>query len=321
WELVVMAIVFGSADAFFYPASTAIVPEIVPSELLTDASALSFSTSMTAQSLAGPALGGLFAGVIGIGGSLLFDAGTFVASIIALTIMGSLPARTSGEGERPSIVGEVMDGLRYTFQRQQRWLSVSIVAASLANFAAMSPQALLIPLLVRRVLHGSAIGLGLVFAGEGLGGTLGAVLAARFKPTRRRILWMWVAWAAAGGAIAAVGFAPDLVVVGALLFLGSGLLLYGSTIWSPLMQELVPRELLGRASSVDWLFSLSLSPVGVLIAGVLAGGIGVRATIVIGGSTAMLAGFAIVVPGVRDPDRGPAALGGALPASEEPGSG
>ena len=34
WELVVMCAVFGTADAFFYPASTAVVPEILPVELL-----------------------------------------------------------------------------------------------------------------------------------------------------------------------------------------------------------------------------------------------------------------------------------------------
>jgi hypothetical protein len=69
------------------------------------------------------------------------------------------------------------------------------------------------------------------------------------------------------------------------------------------MQELVPPELLGRASSVDWLMSLSLSPLGVIVGGAAAGVIGTRMTMVIGGGiSACLIGI-LFVPGVRDPER------------------
>jgi MFS family permease len=59
WELVVMSVLFGAADALFYPASTAVVPEILPAELLVQGSALNASSHTAAQALIGPALGGL----------------------------------------------------------------------------------------------------------------------------------------------------------------------------------------------------------------------------------------------------------------------
>lgn len=82
-----------------------------------------------------------------------------------------------------------------------------------------------------------------------------------------------------------------------------GLLMYGNVLWSPLMQELVPPALLGRASSVDWLVSLGLSPLGILVGGAAAGLIGTRTTMLIGACIAMLTCGVLFVPGVRDPER------------------
>lgn len=91
--------------------------------------------------------------------------------------------------------------------------------------------------------------------------------------------------------------------MGALAACVSFLLFYGTTQWTTLMQTLVPRHLLGRVSSVDWLFSLALSPIGALMAGVLAGAIGTRTTLLLGGGLATAVGACLFVPGVRDPER------------------
>jgi hypothetical protein len=55
---------------------------------------------------------------------------------------------------------------------------------------------------------------------------------------------------------------------------------------------------------VDWLVSLSLSPLGVLVGGAAAGVIGIRATMLIGGCVALVLCAILFVPGVRDPERG-----------------
>jgi hypothetical protein len=69
------------------------------------------------------------------------------------------------------------------------------------------------------------------------------------------------------------------------------------------MQAAVPARMLGRASSVDWLFSSCLSPLGVLFAGALSGSIGARATVLVGAGLSALACLVVFVPGVRDPER------------------
>ena len=129
-------------------------------------------------------------------------------------------------------------------------------------------------------------------------------------------------WATGAVALTGIGLAPNVFVVAALGAVAFGLLQYGSMIWQTMMQELVPSEMLGRASSVDWLFSLSLSPLGILVAGVAAETIGVRPTIVAGGLIAAFMGLVLFLPGVRDPERGPLArttAGGPLSPSVDPG--
>jgi len=186
---------------------------------------------------------------------------------------------------------------------RQRWLWFGILAVGVGNFAGFSPIAVTIPLLVRDVLHQGPVAYGATFAAAGAGGLAAAVLAGRFGSPKRRIAAIWAAWATAALALAGVGVAPDVYVVaacGALTFFG---VVYGNLLWGALMQSAVPAGLLGRASSVDWLFSICLSPLGVLFAGALAGPIGVRQTILLGAGLALVSCLVVFVPGVRDPDR------------------
>ena len=119
---------------------------------------------------------------------------------------------------------------------------------------------------------------------------------------------MWGGWATAAVAMTLIGLAPDAFAVAALGAVAFGLLQYGSMIWQSMMQEIVPAEMLGRASSVDWMFSLCLSPIGILVAGVAAVAIGVRTTIVAGGLIGAAMALVVFRPvcGTRSADGSPA---------------
>jgi hypothetical protein len=74
------------------------------------------------------------------------------------------------------------------------------------------------------------------------------------------------------------------------------------------MQQQVPAEKLGRVSSIDYLVSFALSPIGLIAAGATAAAIGVRTTLLIGGAITALTTLIPLIPGVQDPDRRPAPL-------------
>jgi DHA3 family tetracycline resistance protein-like MFS transporter len=297
-ELVLFSAVVGIGDAFFYPAYRAIMPELVPAELLTQANAFNSASRTAGNSFAGPALGGVIVAVAGTGAAFAVDAGTFAVSAGCLVLMSHVPApQASGS----SVATDIRQGLRWTVR--QRWLWFGIMAAGLGNFAAFSPAAVTVPLLVRNVLHQGPVAYGATFAAGGLGAIVSAVVAGRLGSPRRRMSAIWFAWAAAAVALAGAGLAPDVFVLAACTGLTYFGIAYGNLIWGALMQAAVPAEMLGRASSVDSLFSICLSPLGIVFAGVLVGSIGVRETVLAGAAISAASCLVALVPGVRDPDR------------------
>ena len=296
--LVILSVAVGVGDAFFYPAYQAVMPELLPPELLTQGNAFNSASQTVGQSFAGPAIGGVLVALAGTSAAFAVDAASFAASGLCLVLMRNVPAPApSGR----SMAADVGQGIRWTMR--QRWLWFGILAVGVSNFAGFSPLAVTIPLLVRDVLHQGPAAYGATFAAAGAGGLVAAVVAARLGSPRRRMSFIWVAWAAASFALAGMGVAPDVFVAaacGAVTFFG---VTYGNLLWGALMQVAVPADMLGRASSVDWLFSTCLSPLGVLFAGALAGPIGVRPTILLGAGLSALSCLVVFVPGVRDPDQ------------------
>ena len=295
--LVVMAFVFGLADALFFPASTAITPEIIPAELLVGASALSGTSTQLAQVLIGPAVGGLIVGLLGTAWGFGIDAASFAVSAACLAAMAARPKPIT---RTESPLRDIRDGFRYC--RSRRWLWVSILGAALGNFVAFSPLGALVPLLVTHSLHGGGIALGLVLGAGGLGGIAASLLLGHRGAPRRMVVHLWMGWGLSGLAVLGLGLVPDIWLAGAVAFLIYGLDAYGTVLWNPLLQRSVPAALIGRVASVDYFFGFALSPLGLVAAGALAGVIGVRATLMIGGAITALTTLIPLLPGVGDPE-------------------
>lgn len=319
-ELVVMSIVFGTADAFFGPASTSMVPELMPAELLVQANALSSTSSNLASSLIGPATGGAIVGFIGVAGSFTADAVSFGVSAACLVLMTARP-RPAPTGK--SMIAEAREGLRYV--RSQRWLVITLVAAGFANFFGIAPLAVLLSLLVRSVLHASPLALGLVFAAGGAAGVVASLVVARLGAPRHRIVVMWIAYGLAGVAIAVMAVAPDALVVGALSAVEVGLIVYGDVLYIAMMQALIPAELRGRVFSVAFFIAFVLTPLGTLAGGIAATALGVRTAVLLSGCLSAACALVIFIPGTRQPENvlagaeeeaPPVEQGGALPALE-----
>jgi MFS family permease len=297
-ELVVISIVVGVGDAFFYPAYMAIIPELLPSELLAQGNAFNSGSQTIGQAVAGPAIGGAVVAAFGASSAFAVDAASFLVSAGCLLAMRAVP-RPASTGK--SILADVHFGLRWTVR--QRWLWYGILAASVANFAAFSPTGVLIPLIVRDGLHQGGRGVRAVFAVGGAGGAFAALAVGRFGTPVRRMTAIYLVWAIAAASLVGLGLAPDVFVVGAFGAIAFGGLVYGNLVWQTMSQQLIPGQMLGRVSSIDWLFSICLSPLGILVAGVLATTIGARDTMVAGALVSLAMAGVIFVPGVRDPDR------------------
>lgn len=298
-ELIVMSVIFGTADAFFGPASMAIVPELLDEHLLVQGNALGQMSGQLSQGLIGPAIGGIVVSAIGYSWSFTLDAVSFAVSAVCLLAMRIRTPRTEHHG---TAYAEAKEGIAYV--RSQRWLVASLLGAALANFVGMTPLTVLLPLLIRNVMHASALSLGLVFSAGGAAGVIASLFVARVGSPRRRVTVLWSAYALGGIAIAAMAFAPNPWIVGLCSALEVGLLIYGDVLWVAMMQELVPREVLGRVSSLVYLLAFSLGPLGILLGGVFADAIGIRVTLLLGGLVSgLLCVIVLFTPGVRDVER------------------
>jgi MFS family permease len=299
WHLAGLAIVVGAAEAFFFPSFTGIVPELVGPELLVQANALTSGSRLLASEFLGPALGGVLVAAVGTTLAFGIDAISFLVSATALAAIRTpvVPPRRESK-----IVREVKEGLN--FARSQPWLWVTLVSSGVANFAGAGCVAVLIPLLIKHRLGAGPEGLGAYFAAFGLGGGIGVLLSANFGPPRRRITVMYVVWIAGGLMCAVSGLAGNLAILLVCSASEGYFFEYGDVLWTALMQDLVPNEILGRVASVDWFMSAGLQPLALATAAPIAVVVGLSPAIVgLGLFGTIASAVGLYRPGVRDPER------------------
>ena len=297
WTLVLLSVVFGIGDSFFAPAANSILPELLPEDLMQQGNALNTTSVQFAQGLIGPSVGGVMVGVLGVAWSFGIDAATYAASIGCLIAMSATAKRTASGR---SLLADAVAGLRYIAGR--RWLYLTILGAGTANLVGFAPFAVLVPLLVRRDLHGGGIALGLVTGAGGAGGVVAGVIAARLARPRRRILVMWSSWAITGVAALAQAIAGSTWLVGGLNAAVLGFTAYGDVLVFGLIQSEVPKEMLGRTFSVVRLLAVGFTPIGTVGAGFLANAIGVRPTLAACAAAYLIPALVVFVPGAQQPD-------------------
>jgi len=162
--LAVLAGLYSAAGAFFVPAFDAIVPSLVAPEHLPAANSLDQFVRPIALRLAGPALGGLIVASFGASPAFVLDAVTFAASTGAIVaVRTSLRVHSTAASTRAAI------GEGFRFVRRHVWLWGTLASAAIAYLAFLGPTEVLVPYLVKNVLHASAADLGIVYAAGGIG--------------------------------------------------------------------------------------------------------------------------------------------------------
>lgn len=306
WHVVALIAFVGLGDAFFNPASTAIVPDLLADEQLPQANALQGLLRPLTVRLIGPALGGFIVAGVGSGTAFLLDAASFVASAGVVLAIRARPRReVTAHGVRQTL-HEVREGL--AFVRATPWVWATLLSAMLSLLVFVGPQQVLLPFLVKNRLGLGADALGGIFAVGGIGAILMAITVGQLGQPRRRVTAMYAAWSIGVLLIAGFGLMTELWHAMLLSALWAALFELGQIIWTTLLQQLVPRQLLGRVSSLDWLVSVGLVPVSFALTGPVVGAIGAEWTLVAAGTIgSVLMGALLFAPGVRDPERQPRA--------------
>src|SRR4051812_48181594 len=148
WMLGALAALYGSADAFFQPAFTGLLPQTVshPGQLQ-PANALR-GLSFSVASIAGPALAGVLVGTIGAGAAMLFDAGSFAVSVACLLRLRPRVAATAAEAPPPPFLEAIREGWRAV--RSRSWLLAGLAAGCAYSGIVLPAVFVLGPVVVAR---------------------------------------------------------------------------------------------------------------------------------------------------------------------------
>lgn len=297
WMLAALAALYGAGEAFFGPALTAIVPELVPADLLVEANAFEYGARPLALRVAGPALGGALVAGVGPGPALLADAATFAFSLGCLALVRASGAPAAA---RSAALREVRAGFGYV--RAHTWLWATLLMAALGLLVFWGPEEVLVPYLVKNAFGGDAGDFGLLLSVVGLGNIAGSVAMGRHGLPRRPVTAMYWLWGAGLLPLCLYALATATWQLMPLGFAIGASMSAGMVVWATLMQTRVPPGLRGRVSSVDWFVSIGLAPVSLLLTAPVAAAIGIDATFVVAGAAAAAITLATLylVPGLRE---------------------
>ncbi len=271
--LLVLSLVLGSIKAFQMPAQSALIPILVPSELLPRALAFS-SAGMQAAIIAGPAIGGFIyvaghATVYGTCAALFL-----VATMLCLTIHHPAPPR----GERPSL-NSLLAGVRYV--RDQ---PVLLGAISLDLFAVLLGGATaLLPIFARDLLHVGPWGLGLLRAAPGVGALLMSALLTRWPVEDQAGTKLFVAIVVYGLATVIFGVSTSFWISMVALAITGAADMVSIVVRSTLVQLETPDHMRGRVGAVNSVFIGASNQLGEFESGAMAAAIGPVGSVIVGG--------------------------------------
>jgi MFS family permease len=291
WQLGAGAFVFSFAGGFFQPASGALIPQTVGAPLLQRANAL-MGLSRSGTDVGGPAVAGILVALIGPGWVFVIDAATFLVSAASLALLKV--ERIAGQATA-NFWNELVEGLRAVTGR--RWYVLNLVAHALWNFA-IAAFFVLGPVVAKQRL-GGASAWGLIAAAMGVGAIAGGLIALRATPRRPLVVANLVLIPAAFMLVAVAVPLPTVAIM-AVCVVGWAGLTFLNEVWFATIPQLIPHEVLARATSFDWLLSLVAMPVGFAVSGPVADRVGIPPTLV--GAAVLMAVpcFLITfVPGVR----------------------
>jgi MFS family permease len=306
-----LATLYGTADAFFQPAFTGLLPQTVshPGQLQ-PANALR-GLSFSVSNVAGPTLAGLLIAGIGAGAAMLFDAGSFAVSVACLMALRPVVAASAAEETPPAFLVAMRAGWREV--RSRSWIVAGLGAMCAYHSIVLPAVYVLGPVTISDRLGGPGAWAAVVVS-FGVGSILGDLVLLRVRP--RHALRVGAIALIAASCQAAV-YGSGLGLVGTCLLqcaAGVGVTMF-FTLWEVSLQEHVPGEALSRVSSFDYLAATALMPVGTAVAGPVAAALGTQATLLGMSVVGVACALAFLsVRGVRDLPRGPGALD-AVPAS------
>jgi MFS family permease len=308
WLIYAILFIIGTGRCFSGPASSALVPTLVPKDHFVNAVTWG-ATIFQIANAAGPMVGGLlftislthvFGGRFAtFNGAPLVYSFTLIGLILFLCFFSVVKPRTAPE-KKGFTIETMLAGLRYVIGTRLLLGSISLDLFAVLLGGAAS----LMPIFAVDVLHSGANGLGLLRAMPSLG-ALAVSLTLLIVPIKRRAgKTMLVCVGLFGAATVIFGLSRNILLSCAALVIIGATDMISVVVRSSILQLATPPEMRGRVSSINWLFLGASNELGEYESGLTAHWWGAVRAVVIGGiaSMAVTGVWSVFFPALRHAD-------------------
>jgi MFS family permease len=290
------SVLFGAAGAYERPAGAAMLPSLVPTSMLQQATAVS-TGAMQLATVGGPALGGFV---------FVFSAGATYALVAVFWLLagffnGTLPVQRRIAVRAQTTLRTLFAGVHFVRGNPNvlGTISLDLFAVLLGGATA------LLPIFAKDILHTEAWGLGLLRAAPGAGALVVTAILAHRPFTRRVGMRMFQSVIVFGLATIVFGLSRNMwLTLAALLVMGSvdqvSVVIRGS-----LVQLSTPDEMRGRVSAINFLFITASNQLGEFESGMTAAWWGAVPATIVGGVGSVLIAllWMRLFPTLRDVER------------------
>jgi MFS family permease len=307
-----IAVVRGVGAGLFIPASSSIVPTLLPDEQLQAGTALSASGTQF-SGLLGPAVGGPVVALLGSSVAFSVDAVTFVVSVLSLIgVRRALRARAiaaAAAGNAEAAPDPTAGGF-LSLLREQPVLITLFFTLIVANLVLGGLFEVGLAALVHGPLNAGAGGYGALVAVTSAGALAGTLFAARLDALRRPAVVASIIYLVSAAVCAFVPYLGGAIGAGALLCTFGAALGAGNVITDTMLVRWAPKHVLGRVMGFLSLGSFGIYPVSAILAGLVVHSVGAAVLFPLSGATLALAVLGALTRrswrefGVREPGGG-----------------
>jgi len=278
WQIYLVLALLSVVSSFFAPAQSVTIRTYVPPNGLISANAL-MQTAMLGARVIGPATAGALVAKFGPAVCYAVDVFSFLGSAALIGTVAIVrpplpPREQTARNAVHQIVHDMREGMNYIFHHAAISFVVMAMAAGLFVIGCFGP---LIAIWVRESLHASAAVFGVVSAMVGIGMLFGMPVVRRLSGTVPNATLVLTGLAGIGVGALLLGALPwaaaSMFACFTLGFMFSGVIVPSQT----LLQRETPPALMGRISSTSMSVIFFGQLMGLILSGVLAQRVGVRA--------------------------------------------
>ena len=279
WHIYLLTGIQAAAMAFDLPARQALVPNLIPREILPSAFSLQ-SIAFNTGAIVGPAMSGIVIGYLGQEYAYFINAVTFLAVIFALIALGNVPQQQSRSqaGLRAALI-DIRDGLR--FIRHQPLILSTMILDFIATF--FSSANTLLPYFAQHVIHVGEVAYGWLAAAQSIGAVLVGLIVSQYNHIRRQGPLLLGAVIVFGLATILFGFSRLYALIFLALALTGAADSVSTIIRNTIRQLNTPDSMRGRMTGINQIFFMGGPQLGEIEAGAVAQFFGIPFAIISGG--------------------------------------